>query len=143
MNSEYHDILSLPYPYDSRRMRMALTDRAAQFAPFAALAGYEDGIAEKGRLKKPGHGMSEYQQAILDQKIRSLLDETANHPDLIIQYVTPDAPGTGPYCSQLSGRLKQIDPVRQLLVLEDRTVLRLDQLLEIFVIKRSIPVSEL
>lgn len=46
MTNSYEDILSLPYPFPARRKRMALTERAAQFAPFAALSGFSDSITE-------------------------------------------------------------------------------------------------
>lgn len=44
MTDPYEDILSLPYPFLIRRKRMSLTERAAQFAPFAALSGFSEAI---------------------------------------------------------------------------------------------------
>lgn len=46
MTNSYEDILSLPYPFPTRRKRMVLTERAAQFAPFAALSGFSDSVTE-------------------------------------------------------------------------------------------------
>lgn len=40
----YKDIINLPHPEPKHHMRMSLYQRAAQFAPFAALTGYEDAI---------------------------------------------------------------------------------------------------
>lgn len=37
----YEDIIHLPHPVSKRHPQMALSDRAAQFAPFAALTGYD------------------------------------------------------------------------------------------------------
>lgn len=48
--NRYGDMLSLPYPFVLIRPRMSLQDRAAQFAPFAALNGHEAAIRESGRL---------------------------------------------------------------------------------------------
>lgn len=45
----YDDIINLPHPEPKRHRRMARADRAAQFAPFAALTGFEetlDGAAQ-------------------------------------------------------------------------------------------------
>lgn len=42
--SNYDDIISLPHPEPKHHKRMSLYQRAAQFAPFAALTGYEDAI---------------------------------------------------------------------------------------------------
>ncbi len=38
----YADIIDLPYKKNPNRQHMSLYDRAAQFAPFAALSGYDD-----------------------------------------------------------------------------------------------------
>ena len=46
----YDDIIDMPHHTSETRPRMSLINRAAQFAPFAALTGYEDVIAETARL---------------------------------------------------------------------------------------------
>lgn len=46
----YDDILELPHPVSKTRPRMSLYDRAAQFAPFAALTGYDAAVRETARL---------------------------------------------------------------------------------------------
>ena len=48
--SRYDDIINLPHHVSSTRQRMSMHDRAAQFAPFAALVGYDDAVAETARL---------------------------------------------------------------------------------------------
>lgn len=45
----YNDIIDLPRPRTGRHRPMDPAARAAQFAPFAALTGYEDVIAETAR----------------------------------------------------------------------------------------------
>ena len=50
MNDDYLDILHLPHPDPAHHKRMPISARAAQFAPFAALTGYDDSIAEAGRI---------------------------------------------------------------------------------------------
>ena len=46
----YEDIVSLPHPTSRTHPRMPALNRAAQFAPFAALSGYGDAIDEAARL---------------------------------------------------------------------------------------------
>lgn len=48
-NSKYSDMLFLPHHVSPTRPRMSLHDRAAQFAPFAALAGHGAAIQETAR----------------------------------------------------------------------------------------------
>lgn len=44
-NGNYDDIINLSRPLSRKHPKMSLHDRAAQFAPFAALTGYEDAIS--------------------------------------------------------------------------------------------------
>lgn len=46
MTDKYDDIINLPHHVSKRHQRMSLYNRAAQFAPFAALTGYEEVIAK-------------------------------------------------------------------------------------------------
>ena len=45
----YDDIIQLPHYQSKTRPHMSLHDRAAQFAPFAALTGHEAAIEETTR----------------------------------------------------------------------------------------------
>ena len=42
----YDDIINLPHHVSKRHLQMSMWNRAAQFAPFAALTGYEDAIED-------------------------------------------------------------------------------------------------
>ncbi len=55
----YADILHCERPEIRGRKRMTLSDRAAQFAPFAALTGYEEAIGEAARLTAEETGETE------------------------------------------------------------------------------------
>jgi len=44
--SNYDDIINLPHHVSKRHPQMSMWNRAAQFAPFAALTGYEESINE-------------------------------------------------------------------------------------------------
>ena len=46
MNSDYNDIINLPHHVSKRHPQMSMWNRAAQFAPFAALTGHEDAIKD-------------------------------------------------------------------------------------------------
>ena len=50
MTGPYDDIISLPHPTSAKHPRMPLSDRAAQFAPFAALSDHSAALAETARL---------------------------------------------------------------------------------------------
>ena len=50
MKHPYEDILHLPHPVSKTHPQMPLMNRAAQFAPFAALTGYDAAVEETARL---------------------------------------------------------------------------------------------
>lgn len=49
-NGKYDDIIHLPHHVSESRPHMDLIDRAAQFAPFAALTGHADAIKEAEQM---------------------------------------------------------------------------------------------
>ena len=49
---EYDDIINLPHHVSKKHPQMSLYMRSAQFAPFAALTGYEDAVTETAREVK-------------------------------------------------------------------------------------------
>ena len=50
MTTEYDDIINLPHHTSRNHPRMTMEQRAAQFAPFAALTGHGAAIEETARL---------------------------------------------------------------------------------------------
>ena len=49
MTDNYDDIINLPHHVSKRHPQMSMMNRAAQFAPFAALTGHSDAIQETVR----------------------------------------------------------------------------------------------
>ena len=50
VQQKYGDILNLPHHVSETHPPMSIADRAAQFAPFAALTGYKEAIEETKRM---------------------------------------------------------------------------------------------
>jgi hypothetical protein len=74
---------------------MPLADRAAQFAPFAALSGHDAAIRETARLTDQEIDLGEDQMALLNEKLRVLIDCIDQHPEVSITYFVPDLRKTG------------------------------------------------
>ena len=49
MTHDYDDIINLPHYEPKHHPRMTMSNRAAQFAPFAALTGYDEVIKESAQ----------------------------------------------------------------------------------------------
>ena len=72
MAGKYDDIIHLPRPVSQRHAPMTVQDRAAQFAPFAALTGYEDVIEESGRLTDARIDLDEGEVARLNEVLAQI-----------------------------------------------------------------------
>ena len=71
---KYADIINLPHHVSAIRPQMSMTDRAAQFSPFAALTGYDAAIHETGRLTDDKIELDEETLNILNMKLRLLVE---------------------------------------------------------------------
>ena len=71
----YEDIVNLPHHVSIRHTPMPMNKRAAQFAPFAALTGYEDAVAETARLTDNRIVLTEDAAQDLNRKITYALEQ--------------------------------------------------------------------
>ena len=107
----YADILHLPHHRAAGRAHMSLHDRAAQFAPFAALTGFDGVIAETGRQTERRVELSESEKARLDRKFARIIDclQHGRHPTVTVEYFEADVRKDGGAYRQCSGEVKKID----------------------------------
>lgn len=131
MKERYDDILNLPHPISGKHPRMPVSNRAAQFSPFAALTGYDAAIRETARLTDRKTELDDSAKAILDLKQQILTDALPAKPQITVTYFVADRRKSGGSYVSASGELKKIDPVARLLVLTDGTVIPLDDVLEL------------
>ena len=90
---------------------MSLHDRAAQFAPFAALTGFDGVIAETGRQTERRVELSESEKALLDRKFARIIDclQQGRRPTVTVAYFEADARKDGGAYRQYAGEVKKID----------------------------------
>lgn len=131
MTDRYKDIISLPHPVSARHPHMPLPDRAAQFAPFAALTGYDTAIRETARQTEQKIELDENAKAALDQKQQILSNCSRQHPQIIVIYFKPDACKAGGTYVTVSGQFHSIDPLKRQLILTDKTRIPLDDILDL------------
>ena len=107
-NEKYSKIIDLPHPTSVKHKRMPVSDRAAQFAPFAALTGYGDAIDESGLLFDEIIELSEDMKAELDMKQGVLSEMLDKEPLIKVKYFVENQKGGGKYKIE-EGRLVDID----------------------------------
>ena len=69
----YDDIINMKHPTSINYPRMSMNNRAAQFAPFAALKTHVDKISEAGRLTTQKRILDEDQRQVLNRVLNNLL----------------------------------------------------------------------
>ena len=131
MSGKYADIINLPHPTSKRISRMPLEERAAQFSPFAALTGYDAVIHETARLTDRRVELDECRRQELDAALRDLAARLPARPEVLVTYFLPDARKEGGEYIHVSGRLRKIDSLTRTLILEDGTVIPIDDVLEL------------
>ena len=113
----YDDIIDLPHHTSPNRRRMKSIDRAAQFAPFAALAGYDVDVLEAARVTHQKLILTEDMKEILDRKQQRLAEIIDEQPEITVTYFVPDLRKAGGSYQTITGNLKIIDEYEQMLVM--------------------------
>jgi len=131
MNGAYDDIIRLPHPTSERHPRMPISERAAQFSPFAALTGHSAAIAETARVTGRRIEPDEDEKAALDRKLRRLAERAEERPEATVTWFLPDERKDGGSYVTVTGRLKRIDSAGRRLILTDGTAIPMDDVLDI------------
>ena len=131
MTDSYEDIINLPRPVRLNRPRMPQASRAAQFAPFAALVGYEESVRETARVTERRIELDEYLKADINVKLLAVADRIREHPLVEITYFRPDAKKEGGAYVTASGSAKRIDQYERAVVLMDGTAIPVDDIIRV------------
>ncbi len=88
---KYDDIINLPHFVSKKHPQMSLYQRSAQFAPFAALVGYDEAIEETARLTDKKIELSDGEIEIINSKLQEIKEIIDNKPQIEITYFVPDS----------------------------------------------------
>lgn len=129
MNGDYSDIIDLPHHVSSTRPHMSRLNRAAQFAPFAALTGYGEAIEEAARLTDRRIELGEEEQDELNRKLARLARRLPTEAELT--WFVPDAKKDGGRYVTQCVAVRQILPETAQLVLADGRRIDLDCVIDV------------
>ena len=127
-SNKYDHIINLPHHISEKRPRMPMIDRAAQFAPFAALTGYDDAVKETGRLTDKETELPEYIKANINDKLRIIMECIDIQPEISITYFVPDSKKSGGAYTTVTGIVKSVDEYERTVILTDKTVIPIDRI---------------
>lgn len=117
MTENYDDIINLARPETKNREHMSRLNRAAQFAPFAALTGYAAAVSETGRLTEKKRELSSDEIAILERRINFLIENEINER-IKIKYFKKDERKSGGKYLEIEEQFKKFDDINLVLTLE-------------------------
>ena len=107
---------------------MPMLDRAAQFAPFAALTGYEAAVGETARLTSERRELDAQEAEELNRRLTTLIAHLPDRPEATIEYFSPDDRKAGGAYVTVSGRVRHISVPEKTLIMENGTVIPLDEI---------------
>lgn len=126
--NKYDDIINLPQFNSKKHVRMSITARAAQFAPFAALTGLENAISETARETQNRQILDEQQKYLLDRKLQNVLlykTKTA------IKYFVYDKYKEGGKYVTAEGFIKKLDKINKKIIMNDGTIIPIEEIIDI------------
>lgn len=131
MNENYDDIINLPHFISKKHPQMTIESRSAQFAPFAALTGYEEAVKETARLTDRRIEIDEGLKNILNNKLQYILENINLKPEITFTYFIYDKKKSGGRYVEKKGIVKKIDLVNQSIILNDKTNINIEEIINI------------
>ena len=128
---KYADIFNMPHHVSTKRPQMSRIDRAAQFAPFAALTGHDEAIKETARLTDERIELDESTLAILNDKIQIILDNLDIEPEVTVSYFKPDNKKSGGAYIDHTGVVKKIDDFEKIVIFTDKVIIPIEDIIDI------------
>jgi len=131
MNEKYKEIIHLPHKQSTTRPHMAVADRAAQFAPFAALVGYDDAVKETARLTESRRELSDGALEQLNAKLSYIQEHLDEQPEVTITYFQPDSKKSGGAYLTCTGIVKRVDDYDHIVQMQNGREIFIDDITEI------------
>lgn len=125
----YDDIINLPHHVSYTHPHMAISDRAAQFAPFAALTGYDNAVNERARLTEEKRVLSEDKKAEIDRELQLISSSKCSIAS--VTYFERDKRKSGGIYKTVVKGIKKLDAYHKCLVLDDNTHIPFDDIYEL------------
>ena len=119
----YEDIVNLPRPTSGKHPQPTMSERAARFAPFAAITDYEEMVLEEARETENRITLDESALTLLNQKLTVLQKFSDQTAEVKVTYFEPDKKKSGGAYVTVTGTVKKIDPYKKLLIINpDRKI---------------------
>ena len=127
----YEDIVNLPPHISKKHPQPTMMDRAARFAPFAAITGYEEMVLEEARITEERIDLDEGTLSILNEKLNMIQEFIDEEPEITITYFEPDKKKSGGAYIDITGTVKRIDEYEHLVIMTDGKKIRVEDIYDL------------
>ena len=127
----YEDIVNLPRPISKKHPQPTMSDRAARFAPFAAITDYEAMVLEEARETEERIVPDENALSLLNEKLNILQEFPDKIPEIKVTYFVPDKKKSGGAYVTVKGSVKKIDPYTKILIMRDEKKIPIEDISKI------------
>lgn len=124
----YEDIVNLPPHISKKHPQPSMMDRAARFAPFAAITGYEEMVLEEARVTEERIDLDEGSLSLLNEKLNIIQEFLDEEPEVTITYFEPDKKKSGGTYVTITGIVKRIDEYEHLVIMTDGKKIRVEDI---------------
>ena len=126
----YDDIVGMERPVSKRHTPMSRENRAAQFAPFAALTGHDAALSEVARTTSGRRELSSEELQQLSSRLTYAMSQPG-HPAIAITYFHPDSRKEGGEYVTVRGAVKKVEVMLNRLTLTDGKIISLSEITDI------------
>lgn len=139
MNNEhkYDDIINLEHHISKKHKQMSLENRSAQFAPFAALVGYDNAVKETARTTDSKIFIDDGIKEIINKTIQQIKNNLNNNIQIKVTYFVPDKLKSGGKYQTKIGIVAKINEYLKIIKLEEGTEIPIEEIIELDIIKNS------
>lgn len=124
----YEDIVNLSPHISKKHPQPSMMDRAARFAPFAAITGYEEMVLEEARVTEARIDLDEGALALLNEKLNMIQEFLDEEPEVTITYFEPDKKKSGGAYVNITGIVKRIDEYEHFVIMTDGKKIRIEDI---------------
>lgn len=112
----------------SKYPKMSMSDRAAQFAPFAALTGHKEAVIEQGRITQEKRILSNEEKLEINEKIIELI--TLKSKCRITYFEKDKTKSGGKYLNRVLS-FKRIDELNKVLYFKENIQIQIEDIVDI------------
>ena len=130
-NENYDDIINLPRHISTKHPQMSREARSAQFAPFAALTGFDEAIKETSRFTDEKRELNEEMIEILNENLKKIQEKINSKPKIKLIHFVKDLKKNGGEYVVMTGNVRKIDINKQVIIFENNEKINIANIVEL------------